>query len=217
MIRIGITEDIERLALAMRQKLELSPDFQVKFMAANGSEAIRQLNRDHHVDVILMDIQMPEMDGIEATRRITDRWPQIKIIMSTVFDDDQHLIKSIMAGAGGYLLKDERPERIHKAIYEILEGGAPMSPSIAMKTLRLLKNGGTFEEEQWLENFDLTDREQEVLMHLSKGLSYEQIADNLNISYGTVRKHIENIYRKLQVSSRTEALNKARQNRLIGD
>jgi CheY-like chemotaxis protein len=122
---------------------------------------------------------MPEMDGIEATRRITDRWPQIKIIMSTVFDDDQHLIKSIMAGAGGYLLKDERPERIHKAIYEVLEGGAPMSPSIAMKTLRLLKNGGKFEEEQWLEHFDLTDREQEVLVHLSKGLSYEQIADNL--------------------------------------
>jgi len=217
MIRVGITEDIERLALAMRQKLELSPDFQVKFMAANGSEAIRQLNKDHQVDVILMDIQMPEMDGIEATRRITDRWPQIKIIMSTVFDDDQHLIRSIMAGAGGYLLKDERPERIHKAIYEILEGGAPMSPSIAMKTLRLLKNGGKFENEQWLEHFDLTDREQEVLVHLSKGLSYEQIADNLNISYGTVRKHIENTYRKLQVSGRTEALNKARQNRLIGD
>jgi DNA-binding NarL/FixJ family response regulator len=139
MIRIGITEDISRLALAMKQKLELSPDFQVKFMAANGAEAIRQLHHDHQIDVLLMDIQMPEMDGIEATRKITERWPQIKIIMSTIFDDDQHLLDAIMAGAGGYLLKDERPERIHRSIYEILEGGAPMSPGMALKALRLLK------------------------------------------------------------------------------
>jgi DNA-binding NarL/FixJ family response regulator len=214
MIRIGITEDISRLALAMKQKLELSPDFQVKFMAANGAEAIRQLHHDHQIDVLLMDIQMPEMDGIEATRKITERWPQIKIIMSTIFDDDQHLLDAIMAGAGGYLLKDERPERIHRSIYEILEGGAPMSPGMALKALRLLKTSPLPETTQ-AQDHDLTTREQEVLLHLSKGLSYEQIAHNLNISPGTIRKHVENIYRKLQVSGRTEALNKARKSGLL--
>lgn len=217
MIRIGIAEDIERLALALKTKLELSPDFQVKFLVPNGAEAIRMLQKDAQLDVLLMDIQMPIMDGIEATGKITERWPQIRIIMSTVFDDDAHLMKAIFAGAGGYLLKDERPERIHKAIYEILEGGAPMSPAMALKTLKLLKSGGQLEEEKVLDGFDLTPREQEVLLHLSKGLSYEQIADNLNISYGTIRKHIENMYRKMQVSSKTEALNKARKNRLLPD
>jgi DNA-binding NarL/FixJ family response regulator len=216
MIRIGIAEDIDRLAIALKSKLELSPDFQVKFMARNGVELMQFLQKDAVIDVLLMDIQMPEMDGIEATEKVSTRWPQIKIIMSTVFDDDQHLMQAIMAGAGGYLMKDESPAKIHRSIYEILEGGLPMSASMASKTLRLLKNGGQLLEQKVVKDFNLTEREIEVLQHLSKGLSYEQIADNLNISYGTVRKHIENTYRKLQVSSRTEALNKASKNNLIG-
>lgn len=216
MIRIGITEDQGRLALALKNKLELSPDFEVKFMAINGLEAIDALQKDALLDVLLMDIEMPVMNGIEATEKISNRWPHIKIIMSTVFDDDQHLLKAIMAGAGGYLMKDESPAKIHRAIYEILEGGAPMSAGIAARTLQLLKRNPAPQEVSFnLENFDLTEREKEVLLHLSKGLSYEQIADNLCISYGTVRKHIENTYRKMQVNSRTEALIKAEKNRLI--
>lgn len=215
MIRIGIVEDIERLALALKNKLELSPDFHVKFIARNGIELIQALQKDALIDVVLMDIQMPEMNGIEASEKVSTRWPQIKIIMSTVFDDDEHLMQAIMAGAGGYLMKDEAPAKIHRAIFEILEGGIPMSASIASRTLHLLKNGGQLYAQKVVEDFNLSEREKEVLQHLSKGLSYEQIADNLNISYGTVRKHIENIYRKLQVSSRTEALNKANKNRLI--
>lgn len=126
------------------------------------------------------------------------------------------LLEAILAGAGGYLLKDEPPQKIHKAIFEIIEGGAPMSAGIASRTLKLLKTGARNNQTPAsTESFDLTQRELEVLTHLSKGLSYEQIADNLIISYGTVRKHIENIYRKMQVNSRTEALNKAGKNNLL--
>jgi DNA-binding NarL/FixJ family response regulator len=207
MIRIGITEDQGRLALALKNKIELSPDFEVKFIAANGMEAIDFLQKDAVIDVLLMDIEMPIMNGIEATEKISARWPQIKIVI---------LLKAILAGAGGYLMKDESPAKIHRAIYEILEGGAPMSAGIAARTLQLLKQNPTHHELAFSsENFELTDREKQVLQHLSKGLSYEQIADNLCISYGTVRKHVENIYRKMQVNSRTEALNKANKNNLI--
>ncbi len=215
MIRIGITEDQERLALALKNKLLLSPDFEVKFIAANGQEAIDFLEKDALIEVLLMDIEMPMMNGLEATEKISTRWPQIKIIMSTIFNDDQHLLNAIQAGAGGYLMKDESPAKIHKAIYEILEGGAPMSAGIAARTLQLLKLNTNIQPLENEESFSLTDREKQVLQHLAKGLSYEQIADNLFISYGTVRKHIENTYRKMQVSSRTEALNKAGKNRLI--
>ncbi|MCG9879108.1 MAG: response regulator transcription factor [Bacteroidia bacterium] len=216
MIRIAIAEDIDRLALALKNKIELSPDFEVKHMAKNGEELLELLNKDAVIDVILMDIQMPVMNGIEAAEKCSKRWPQIKVIMCTVFDDDEHLLQAIMAGAGGYLMKDESPAKIHKSIFEIIEGGLPMSAGIATRTLRLLKNGGKILDTQVVDDFQLTDREREVLQHLSTGLSYEQIADNLYISYGTVRKHIENIYRKLQVNSRTEALNKAGKNGLIG-
>ncbi len=216
MIRIGIIEDQGRLALALKNKLELSPDFEVKFMATNGKEAIEFLHKDAVLEVLLMDIEMPIMNGIEATEKISVRWPHIKIVISTIFDDDQHLMKAILAGAGGYLMKDESPGKIHRAIYEILEGGAPMSAGIAARTLQLLKMNPVHQELVFSpENFELTEREKEVLKHLAKGLSYEQIADNLFISYGTVRKHVENIYRKMQVNSRTEALNKANKNKLI--
>jgi DNA-binding NarL/FixJ family response regulator len=157
-----------------------------------------------------MDINMPEMNGIEATAFITNRWPNIKIIMSTVFDDEQNLFNAIMAGASGYLLKDEPPQKIHRSIYEALEGGAPMSPLIAKKALSMIKTGVPEESKKEIIDYGLTDREIEVLEHLSKGLSYEQIADNLFISYGTVRKHVENTYRKLKVNNRIEAIDKAK-------
>lgn len=214
MIKIGIAEDIAQIADALKNKLELSPDFSVKFIAKNGREAIAELQKNNLVDVLLMDINMPEMDGIEATGKINTRWPGIKIIMCTIFDDDEHLMNAIIAGAGGYLMKDEPPALVHKSIYNIMEGGAPMSSGIATRVLKLLKTGGKPGQKP-SETFSLTEREIEVLQHLSKGLSYEQISNNLFISYGTVRKHIENIYRKLQVTNKTEAINKAGKNNLL--
>lgn len=213
MIRIAIAEDISRIAQTLKEKVELSQDMQVQFIAPNGKELIHELMKSHNVDVILMDINMPEMDGIEATKQVGNRWPGIKIIMSTVFDDDENIFNAILAGASGYLMKDERPEKLHRAIFEVLEGGASMSPAIAKKALALLKFGVRTPVES--EEFNLTKREVEILEHLAKGLSYDQIADNLFISSGTVRKHIENTYRKLQVNNKVEAVQKASQHKLI--
>ena len=210
MIRIAIVEDINRIAETLEEKILLSSDFTVVIRATTGKEIIQHLQKNHSVDVIIMDINMPEMNGIEATAFITNRWPNIKIIMSTVFDDEQNLFNAIMAGASGYLLKDEPPQKIHRSIYEALEGGAPMSPLIAKKALSMIKTGVPEESKKEIIDYGLTDREIEVLEHLSKGLSYEQIADNLFISYGTVRKHVENTYRKLKVNNRIEAIDKAK-------
>jgi DNA-binding NarL/FixJ family response regulator len=210
MIRIAIVEDINRIAETLQEKILLSSDFTIVARATTGKEIIQHLQKNHSVDVIIMDINMPEMNGIEATAFITNRWPNIKIIMSTVFDDEQNLFNAIMAGASGYLLKDEPPQKIHRSIYEALEGGAPMSPLIAKKALSMIKTGIPEESKKEIIDYGLTEREIEVLEHLSKGLSYEQIADNLFISYGTIRKHVENIYRKLKVNNRIEAIDKAK-------
>lgn len=210
MIRIAIVEDINRIAETLEEKILLSSDFTVVIRATTGKEIIQHLQKNHSIDVIIMDINMPEMNGIEATAFITNRWPNIKIIMSTVFDDEQNLFNAIMAGASGYLLKDEPPQKIHRSIYEALEGGAPMSPLIAKKALSMIKTGVPEESKREIIDYGLTEREIEVLEHLSKGLSYEQIADNLFISYGTVRKHVENTYRKLKVNNRIEAIDKAK-------
>jgi DNA-binding NarL/FixJ family response regulator len=210
MIRIAIVEDINRIAETLEEKILLSSDFTVVIRSTTGKEVIQHLQKNHSVDVIIMDINMPEMNGIEATAFITNRWPNIKIIMSTVFDDEQNLFNAIMAGASGYLLKDEPPQKIHRSIYEALEGGAPMSPLIAKKALSMIKTGVPEESKKEIIDYGLTEREIEVLEHLSKGLSYEQIADNLFISYGTVRKHVENTYRKLKVNNRIEAIDKAK-------
>jgi DNA-binding NarL/FixJ family response regulator len=161
-----------------------------------------------------MDIQMPEMDGIKATELVKQKFPQIKIIMLTVFDDEENIFKSIMAGADGYLLKDESAENLHKGIIEIMDGGAPMSPSIAFKALKILRSPVAASRETTFDH-QLTPREIEVLEQLSKGLNYAEISDNLFISPATVRKHIENIYRKLQVRNKLEAVNLARKENII--
>lgn len=208
MVKIIIAEDISRLAKALKDKIELAENFSVVQTAQNGKELISLLNKGEQPDIIFMDINMPIMNGIEATEIITNRYPQIKIIISTVFDDEEHIFKAILAGAQGYILKDESPKEIHNFIEELLAGGAPMSTEIAKKALELIKQGNAHTLAPV--DFGLTTRENEILNHLSTGITYEQIAGNLNISKGTVRKHVENIYKKLQVNSRHEAIRKAR-------
>lgn len=212
MIKIAIAEDIPQLANALKEKVELAPEMKIKHMAANGNEIIECLEKDHNIDVLFMDINMPDISGIDATERITQRWPHIKIVMSTVFSDEQNLFEAIMAGATGYLLKDEPPASIHKSIYEAIEGGAPMSKEIARKSLKLIRTSIPETQKNIAEEYNLTAREVEILEHLSKGNSYENIADNLYISYGTVRKHVENCYRKLRVHNKLEAINKLSRN-----
>lgn len=214
MIRIAVAEDNHFLAKSIEEKISFFDDLQLKFIGTNGAELIGKLEMDSNVDVILMDIQMPEMDGIKATELIKSKHPQIKIIMLTVFDDDENIYNAIKAGANGYLLKDIDPESLVKGIKEVINGGATMTPSIAMKALNLLRNPERVEVEVESE-IELTKREQEILEQIAKGLNYHQIAVNLIISPATVRKHIENVYKKLQVHNKVEAIQKAMKNNLL--
>lgn len=206
MIRIAIAEDIERLAITLKQKIELASEFKVSFIAEHGEALIERMAENHNIDIIFMDINMPVMDGITATEKIKARYPNVKVIISSVFDDEDSIFDAILAGATGYLLKDDKPEEIHRAIYQALDGGVPMSSEIAQKALNLIRNGKPNQHKPM--DFGLTTRETEILEHLSTGLQYQQIADNLFISKGTVRKHVENIYKKLQVSNKVEAIQK---------
>jgi len=176
---------------------------------------LTQLEDNFNLDLILMDIEMPVMNGIEATEIVKQKYPHIKIIMLTVFDNDENIFNAIKAGADGYLLKEINAKDLHDGIVETLNGGAAMNPSIAMKTLKLLRNPMSIENAQDKEDIQLTSRETDVLEQLSKGLNYSKIAENLILSTGTVRKHIENIYRKLQVHNKLEAVQKAKKNNLI--
>jgi DNA-binding NarL/FixJ family response regulator len=214
-IRVAIVDDNAFLTKAVEEKLSFFDDIDIKFKAKNGEEALTKLSDNHNLDLILMDIEMPIMDGVEATAKVKQKYPQIKIIMLTVFDNDENIFKAIKAGADGYLLKEINAGDLHTGILKTLNGGAAMNPSIALKTLKLLRNPFVASSEQSQQDIKLTDREIEVLEQLSKGLSYNAIAENLILSTGTIRKHIENIYRKLQVHNKLEAVQKARKNNLI--
>jgi DNA-binding NarL/FixJ family response regulator len=213
-IRIALVDDNVFLQKAVAEKLSFFDDLALKFTAIHGDDLQQKLDKNKNIDMILMDIEMPVCDGIEATRIVKTKYPQIKIIMLTVFDNDENIFNAIKAGADGYLLKEVNPKELYQGILETLNGGAAMNPSIALKTLKLLRNPIDFEQKAD-EEIKLTSREIEVLEQLSKGLNYNVIADNLFLSPSTVRKHIENIYTKLQVHNKLEAIQKAKSNKLI--
>jgi DNA-binding NarL/FixJ family response regulator len=212
-IKIAIAEDNSFLLKSVTDKLSLIGGNTIKIIAENGRILLEKLKEYHQVDIILMDIQMPEMDGILATEEVKKKYPQIKVIMLTVFDDDENIFRAIQAGADGYLLKETGPEDLENSLNEILAGGAPMTPIIASKALALLRQPPKTDTEK--EENPLSSRETDVLLQLSKGLNYNEIADNLIISPSTVRKHIENIYKKLQVRNKMEAVKKADRNKWI--
>lgn len=214
MYKIAIVDDNSFLVKSTAEKLSYFDEFDIKFTAQNGQDAIDKLAHFTTVKLILMDIEMPVMNGIEATRVIKSNYPHIKIIMLTVFENDENIFNAIQAGADGYLLKEVNMEDLHQGILDTMNGGASMTPSIAFKTLKLLRN--PIQEEKSLDiNIQLTTREIEVLEQFSKGLKYELIAKNLFLSTGTIRKHIENIYTKLQAHNKLEAIEIAKKNRLI--
>jgi DNA-binding NarL/FixJ family response regulator len=215
MIKIAIVDDNSFLIKATQEKLSFFEDFDVKFSAFDGQNCIEKLELNHNIDLILMDIEMPIMNGIEATQIIKNRYPQIKIIMLTVFDNDENIFNAIKAGADGYLLKEVNPKDLQQGIIDTLNGGATMTPSIAMKTLRLFREPVNFENTTIKDEVVLTTREIEVLEQLSKGIKYNDIAENLFLSAGTIRKHVENIYTKLKVHNKLEAIAKAKTNNLI--
>ena len=214
-IKTAIVDDNSFLITAIKEKLSFFDAIDIKFTALNGAELLEKLQDNHNIDIILMDIEMPVLNGIETTELVKQKYPHIKIIMLTVFDNDENIFNAIKAGADGYLLKEVNPKDLNSGMIETLNGGAAMNPSIALKTLKLLRNPLQIQNQKDKEDITLTIRETEVLEQLSKGLSYNAIADNLIVSAGTVRKHIENIYKKLQVHNKLEAVQKAKKNNLI--
>lgn len=214
-IKVAIVDDNTFLQKAIAEKLSFFEGIQIKFFASDGKVLLEKMEENANLNLILMDLEMPELNGIEATERVKQRYPQIKIIILTVFDNDENIFKAIKAGADGYLLKEVNPEDLYQGILETLNGGAVMTPSIAMKALKLLRNPIDILDENKKEEIQLSAREIEVLEQLSKGLNYIRIAENLFLSPSTVRKHIEKIYTKLQVHNKIEAVQKAKDNKLI--
>lgn len=214
MTYIAIVDDKKALRTTLRDKLNEIGHCQVLFTAENGEdflEKMKEARKSISPDVVLMDIDMPIMNGIEAVRQGKNRYPQSKYLMLTIFDEDEKIFNAIKAGASGYLLKDEPIEKIKEAIINLLnDEGAPMSPSIARRALNLLMNStidnSPKETPSVLDSYNLTDRENEVLILLVEGLEYKEIGMKMNISPNTIRNHISNIYRKLHVTSKAQAV-----------
>ncbi len=213
MVKIAIAEDNSFLANSLINKLGLFDSFKVKYHAIDGEDLMQKIASDSNIDIILMDIQMPNMDGLEATKQIAKKYPHIKIVMLTILDTEQVIYEALQNGAIGYLVKESGPQEIYDGIQEILAGGAPLSPSVALKAIKIIRNPEIIDKE--IIDFKLSERESNVLLHLSKGLNYNQIAANLIISPNTVRRHIENIYKKLGVHNKAEAIETAYRHQLI--
>ncbi len=205
-ISIGIVDDQAHLIRSLKQNLSMFDEVEIMFEANNGEHVLKKLE-SQQPDILLMDIEMPIMNGIEATRKVKALYPNVKVIMLTVFDQEDHIFEAILAGASGYLLKDIKPHKVVSALEDVMEGGAPMSPKIAAKALGLIRNPELKKKDLDLpEDFGLTSRELEILERLALGESYQVTAEKLFISPKTVRKHIENIYQKLQVHSKVDAV-----------
>ena len=203
MIRIAIVEDNEDLRALFGRLIDETDDFQRVGSYGRAEEALAHLAQDNP-DVVLMDIQLPGMNGIEAVRRLKAVAPQVQVVMLTVFEHSDWIFDSLKAGATGYVLKRASRQEIVEAVRQVYDGGAPMSCSVARKVVQFFGRRPPSESDLG----QLTEREHLVLTKLSEGLSYDEIGGSLAISINTVRKHIRSIYDKLQVSSRTEAVAK---------
>jgi DNA-binding NarL/FixJ family response regulator len=205
MIRVVIFEDNRDLRNGLFQLINGTDGFNCVDTFPNCDHLIERIEKTKP-DVVLMDIEMPGISGIEGVSIIKEKFPGIKILMETIFDDDDKIFKSICAGAEGYILKHTSPVEILESIKEIHEGGSPMTPSIANRVLKMVHEK---EIRSAKADFALTQREKEILTCLVEGLSYKMTADTCAISIDTVNTHIKNIYKKLQVHSKSEAVIKA--------
>lgn len=199
----------------MRDMFRLLVDTQQDMVCVAVQPDLSQMMRDIDAaqpNVIVMDIQMPGINGIEGVRAIKARFPDARILMQTVFDDEDKVFDAICSGASGYILKTANAQDMMQAIRDVHAGGAPMTPAIAMKVLSRFRANETVTS---TEQFGLSDREKEVLTLLVKGRSYKMIADELSISYHTVDSHMRKIYEKLHVHSNAEAVSKAVTKRLV--
>lgn len=204
-ISVAIVEDDDEIRLMLERLIDNTPGFSCKHVFNNCESAAERIKK-FHPEVVLMDIELPGISGIEGVKKLKPVMPDTDFIMLTIRDDDDSIFRSLCAGAVGYLLKDTQPAKLLSAINEVREGGSPISPSIARKI--------TYSFHPTSES-PLSDRETEILRKLCDGHNYVTIADMLFISGHTVRAHIKNIYRKLEVNSRAEAVKKALTEKLL--
>lgn len=207
MIKIAIVDDKQANRISLAEKLQFDKEIIVLFEASHGKDFLEKMEgyKSNSPDIVLMDIDMPIMNGIEAVSIASEVYPNTKFLMFTVFDDDAKVFEAIKSGAIGYLLKDEKVDVVIDAIHQIITyGGSPMSPSIARKALKLLMNSESNTSTK--EASILSDREMDILQALVEGLDHKEVAEKLFISPHTVRTHISNIYQKLHVKNRTQAV-----------
>jgi DNA-binding NarL/FixJ family response regulator len=207
MIHVVIIEDIREIREGLQMLIDSSDGFSCSTTFASAEPALADLP-GNCADVVLMDIHLPGISGIEAVKKLKSQCPDTQFIMSTIYEDDENIFESLKAGASGYLLKKTAPSKILDAITEVFNGGSPMSSQIARKVIASFQQKNSIDEVEIL-----TPKEKEILKALAKGLRYKEIADEMKISIETVRSHARKIYEKLHVQSRTEALNKVYGNR----
>lgn len=219
-VRVALVEDNPTLRRRLVERFRFFEAVEVLFVAPDGESCLDELDRcavTRRPQVMLMDIELPGISGIETTARLRERYPEIDVLMLTVFEHEEKIFQSIQAGASGYLLKDTSTEVIVKAVEELVRGGAPMSPVVARKMLALMRTQPRPDEEaeRAQEAFSLSNREMEILQQIVQDETEPQIAETLHISPHTVRTHIKNIYKKLHVHSRASAVRVALEQKLF--
>lgn len=212
--RIALFDDNKNIRNIIAMLLDTEPAFEVVGAFSHALHCAEDISRVRP-DVILMDIEMPGINGIDAVKVLNKEFPHIHILIQTVHEDDERIFQAICAGASGYILKNHLNSLLIKAIKELQSGGSPMSPSIARRVLNFLQHGYNGKKSTLNEEYNLTSREKEVLTAVVSGLSYKMIAYELNISYETVRSHMKKIYEKLHVASLTEVVAKAINQKIV--
>ncbi|MBL0269168.1 MAG: response regulator transcription factor [Chitinophagaceae bacterium] len=210
MIRVAVYDDNKARRESLQAFIAMSPELEEAGVYENCA-GIQQHIQESKPDIILMDIEMPEVNGLEGVKQVKQQYPEIKIIMQTAFDDDDKIFAALQAGAEGYILKSASVIQIAQSIDDVMKGGAAMTPSIALKVMRYFGQQKTSSAV----DYNLSPKENEVLKHLATGLSYKMIADQMGISYFTVNNHVKKIYEKLQVHSLGEAMALAHKEKLI--
>lgn len=213
-VRIAIFDDNKNIRESISMLLSTEPSFEVVGSFSHALDCVDEV-KECRPDIVLMDIEMPGISGIEAVKAIKTQFPQVQVLMQTVFEDDDRVFDSICAGANGYVLKNHLTTKLIEFINDLQYGGSPMSLSIARKVLLKMQQIQEHVKPGVAPDYHLTNREKEVLACIVEGLAYKMIADKLSISYETVRSHVKKIYEKLHVASLTEAVGKAMKERIV--